>query len=260
MKKVVLMTWLAAISISATAQTDSLVPISLFNRNHITLNLQNGFTRGVSEPVSGPLKLDPRTGFIYHGNLNYTANFSEKIGATVGVGLGAFPFNFELYQLDLGRNQYFDDANYNIFASFRGELNYRQKLSSRYFFNAFAGASAVSLMEYELGIGASSTNQQDYIYQINVKYEKGWKPLAHIGTGISRVLLNRDILTFRIDYNHSFQEFYSGSYSIMPNTPQESKGRFLNRGHHINLGLSYTFTRGEKEEKMLRYIKEGAGK
>ncbi|MBA3900210.1 MAG: hypothetical protein H0X62_08390 [Bacteroidetes bacterium] len=259
MKKLVLLAILAAIINSVIAQTEHPNPQSPFIRSHVTFNLPHGFTKGAAEPISGPLKADSRIGFVYHANLNYTANFSDKIGATIGAGLGAFPFNFEFRQLDLGRNQYFDDVAYNFFASFRGELNLRQKLSSKYYLNGYAGASAISLQEYDMGSGASTSAQPGYLYQVRILYEKGWKPLAHIGTGISKVLPNQDLLTFRIDYNHSFKEFYNGTYSIMPNTPEASRGRFFNRGHHVNLGLAYTFSRSEKDEKLQRYIKEGAG-
>lgn len=248
------------ISLVAKAQTDTLPGKALFHKNHITFNLQHGFTRGQSAPESGPYSLDPRTGYVYHANLNYTAHISDKFGATAGAGVGAFPFIFELYDLDLGRMPYFDDVSYNLFASLKGEINYRHKLSDKYILNGFAGASAVSLQEFQMSTGLTSSSQTDYVYRVRINFEKGWKPLAHIGTGISRVLPNHDLLTLRLDYNHSFKDFYSGTYSILPKTPDASKGKYFNSGNHLSFGLGYTFTRVEKNNKTQQYVKDGGRK
>jgi hypothetical protein len=236
-----------------SAQTES---ENTFTRSHFTFNLQNGITRGKAEMHSGLLRPDPRTGHIFHGNLNYTFNFSKKFGLTAGAGLGSFPIAFELYQLELGRSQYFDAAMYTSFASVRSEFNYRHKISPKYLLNGYSGISGITTYSSQVGTGGFSSTQPEALYEMLFKYDKGWKPIIHLGTGVSRILSNQDLLTFRIDYNYSFKDMYNGTYRIMPNTPDDSKGRYYNTGNHLNLGIGYTFTREEKKEKINSYLKE----
>jgi hypothetical protein len=232
----------------------------VFSRNHVTFTLQNGFTRGKAFSEYGNFRPDPRTGYVYRGTLNYTVNLSDQIGFSIGTGIGAFPVNFEMYQLDLGRSSYFDDVEYRFFASFNGELNYRIPLNKTYILNGFAGINSFYFNYHEHEIGYSSFNQPHGIYKFDIIHEKGWRQNYNFGGGISKLLNNRDLLTFRVDYHHSVRNIYNGQYVIMPFSADESGGKFSNHGHHLNLGIAYTFSRTERDAKLQTFLSEGAKK
>lgn len=63
-----------------------------------------------------------------------------------------------------------------------------------------------------------------------------------------------------MDYNHSFQNFFDGTFDILSGTPEFSSGKYFNRGHHFNVGMGYTFSRANKNKAILKYYKDGSGR
>jgi hypothetical protein len=235
------------------------MPSPVFSSNHVSVMLQTGFTRGKAESVTGPFSIRPQGGLVFQGNLNYTFNFSEELGISVGTGLGAFPINFEFNEYSEGSN-YFDDTEYKFFGSLRSELNLRKRLSNKYILNGFGGINTIYTSEGEYITGSGSSQFPGGLYFVLLDIKRGWKQGLHVGTGITKILKNKDHITLRLDYHRSSQPFYSGSYIVYPTTPDRSTGKFLNNGHFINLGLAYTLTGKDKEEQFHRYLNNNFSK
>ena len=230
----------------------------LFNKNHISFSLMQGFNRPSINPVSGPYQPYPKTGYIFMGSANYSFNFSDYTGFQLGTGLGAFPVIYSVNSVDsfpgTEGDSYFMNVDYNPFSRLSAEINFRYPLGRKIFLNGIAGGSLTSFAPLGLETGSSQSGKTNYKFRID--YDKGWKPAIHIGTGISNVLKNYDLLTLNLIYNYSFSNSYKGSYELYSDSDSSyiSAGEFFNKGHFFGIVLNYTLTKTEKQVKIYDII------
>jgi hypothetical protein len=249
MSKIKYLLILVIIFMSYYANGDSLEYRTPYHFNHVTVNLNHGFTQGTDIPNTGLLAPSPKIGYIYQLDLNYTTNYSPSWGLTFGTGFGAFPINFKAPIEDWGKLPYFDEVDYQKYGLLKGEINYRKRISKKYYFNGFTGLNLLFFRDYSALYEVSDMSQHDYLYRMTINIDRGWRPQINLGAGISKELKNGNLLCLRLDYFHSFSGIYQGKYIAMPNTIEESEGLFNNNGHHLNLGISYSFTFSDRFEK-----------
>ena len=225
-------------------------PGRLFLYDHWAFGLNHGFTRGMSEVENGLLSPDPRTGYVYEGILNYTANLDASFGWLFGAGMGLYPFIYKLSAIDPGRMPYFDDVELLPYFLVTTAVQFRRSLSPDFLLRANAGISLTTFPEYYIFTGLSDESNGE-LAAVDIQFHRGWKPAARASIGVARILANQDLLSLDLGYCYGFQDIFTGSFTMLPGTPDHSSGRYLNRGRYPKISLNYTFTRRQKESRIL---------
>jgi hypothetical protein len=229
------------------------------SKNNFTFSLINGLNASSSKLIIGD-KSPERVYGIAHGlNFHYTRILNSKFSISGGFGLGFLPINMKVRSFDSFQGTenwgYFSRINYKAFTKYELLASYHKTLNEKYGlkFNFGGGINHYGGGTYGYSAGnyniTSQTNSE--LYDFDIQFTNSAKPYLTLGTEITKNLKNKDILALKMNFEYSFKNAYSGTYSIYDGS---SKGEYFNRGNYFNLALAYTMT-GNKRLSRLNQLK-----
>lgn len=249
---------------NALAQSDTLYTHPskyLFSKNHFSFSIENGLTRGAIFPESGPLKPVNNLAGVHFVNFDYAFNFNRTCALSLALGGGFFPFYFRATDEDWYLFRYWDNLDGTTFLHLSAEVNHRFSFSEKKFLNIFAGVNVFKFddiyteLSYRHNTGFAATTI--FASEIVYTFTDTWRPAFTIGIGTSRILRNYDLLSLTLSYNHSFDNFLSGTYFITePLKPTYSWGNLINKGNFLSVGIKYTFTKAQKQSTLAKIKNE----
>jgi hypothetical protein len=242
---------LGAFSLKAQTVGDSTLFFdNLFKRNYFELGIVNGFNRLTIEPTFG--SLHPKSKFSPTPALKmaYHINIDKNREIITHLNIGAFPFSVNTKNVLPDFNSV---THHELFFNSGVHYGYRWFTSQNSFVSANIGVGANFFRSSGIGIGTFSFGSNS---RASFNYSTNNIPIPYFGTQIAynRVLKNRHILAFIIGYQHSLYPVYKGDYEITDGNIF-SMGNFTNKGHMINIGLSYHLTNGINSERYLQLSK-----
>jgi len=230
----------------------------LESKNQYTFSLVNGLNRNATKVEFGELSPENALSVVHGFNFHYTRILNPKFSLATGLGFGFLPINikvksFENYLgTDVFGRGFYGRAYFNPFFRLEASGAYHQKINDKIELKYSLGAG---LIYYGGSSYGSSAGYQDTIgqyieiYDMNVKFDDKLKPFVSLGIEATKKLKNKDLLSLKLSYDHSFSNAYNGTYSIYNGT---STGKYFNRGSVMNLSFGYVITGNKK----LNRIKE----
>ncbi len=220
-------------------------------KNLYSFSLVNAATRSKSEQTFGDKQLENSSGLAHGFNFHYTRVLHPSFDVAAGVGVGIFPVSFSLAPGDdpiyAGPlRSYFGNLYYKGFSRVELLTSFRKQLLDHYLLRAQLGAGLIyygGLNFSSKGTVATDTTQFALVYyDLNLQFEKQVKPFITVGFDLVKTLQNKDLLGLRISYDHSFRNAFDGTYTLNGMT---SGGNYYNKGHYLNVALTYTLTRSK---------------
>ena len=220
-------------------------------KNLYSFSLVNAATRSKSEQTFGDKQLENSTGLAHGFNFHYTRVLNPSFDVAAGVGFGVFPVSFRLTEGDdpiyAGPlRSYFGNLYYKGFSRVELLTSYRKQLTENHLLRAQLGGGFVyygGLNFSSSGTIVTDTTQFALVYyDLNLEFNKQVKPFITVGFDLTKTLQNKDLLGLRIGYDHSFSNAFDGTYSLFGLT---SGGKYFNKGHYLNVALTYTLTRSK---------------
>jgi hypothetical protein len=254
MKYYFLFSFLSTLSIFGISQNSEAI-----SKNQFTFSLSNGLNASSSKLVIGERTPEKAYGIAHGFNFHYSRILSSSFSLSGGFGLGFLPINMKVKSFEnyIGNEdwKYFSKINYKAFTKYEILLSYRKNFNEKYGLKLNLGTG---INHYGgSGFGTSSgvydpiTESGYNIYEIDVKFTNSPKPYSTIGVELTKNLKNEDIFALKLNYEYSFKNAYSGTYSIYNGT---SKGEYFNRGNYFNVAFAYTMT-GNKRLSRLNQLK-----
>ncbi len=214
---------------------------TLFSRHRLQLLFGNGVMLNKATLVNGEHVPETAISFSHSLHCNYQWVLSRRFSLTAGYALGIQAFSS--YVAPFGEETgsrtvlFADHADYFGYHQLTAEAAFRFKTGRNDMMSLFAGGGAQRLRSGTFG-GTSHVGdfEQSRIY---LKIEGNWFPFATAGGEYFHALKNSDQLSVRLFYQHSFRNWYQGTYYIYEGT---SSGDLHASGSRISLGVGYVFT------------------
>lgn len=245
----------------ASAQHDTLStkPMHyLFTRNHFSLALENGLTRGRTAPIQGPDKLHQSYAVAHSLMLYYTVQASRPWSVTFCAGTGFLPFYFRPPYEEWYLFRYWDNLDGAMHLKLGADLSYRFNISDRHFTEASAGVRVLKLRQLQSSLGGSYTDtamHPVYRYEMNFITNPAWNPAFSLGIGQYKILRNYDLLGVTLSFQHTSSSLFNGYYQMADYLKHTySRGTFINRGNVLYLGLRYTFTQAQRQARYAKIL------
>jgi hypothetical protein len=230
-------------------------------KNLYSFSLVNGATQSKSGQTFGDKQLQNSIGLAHGFNFHYTRVLHPTFDLGAGVGFGVFPVSFRLAPGDDPifsgpLRSYFGNLYYKGFSRVELLASYRKQLSEKHLLRVQLGGGFVhygGLNYSSSGTIGTDTTQFDLVYyDLNLEFNKQIKPFFTVGFDLTKTLQNMDLLGLRFSYDHSFRTAFDGTYSLYGFT---SGGNYYNRGHYLNVALTYTLTRSKHLQTLLELQK-----
>lgn len=257
--RLVAITLFSSATLSGLAQQLTATDSLLFRKDHFSFNPEFGLNniRETESTGSEHLKFytNRRIGF----NLGYTVNFTPRYGLLLSSGITVQSSDTRLPNSfgPNGRNSFIAP-----YANTSAAFIYRVPLNRRNF------------LQFKAGVGFSKCMYRNYrnsIQAVTIYFGSPWveqyskvifdhtllSGYGTIGTSVSRVLSNNDLLSLNVGLDYYFSPLYKGSYEF---NNQSSTGTFENAGANLIVGLGYTFTRGTRAQHVLKDAETGSSK
>lgn len=227
--------------VNAYAQSDRDFNIFDLRTNHLNFEISSGLNRALSEVDSGSIA--PRSKYLPLPKFraSYLFNISKRLGCETGLGVGLLPYNF--YVPEIGDIFFAYGLDYLLFGEASLRMHYRLQQKGKYTPGFSLGLSTVSMQDV-LFFYTSSSPSYEARYVTFVENQR--RMMLNAGFGLSKLLPNLDLLNFRIEYNYGLNELYRGNYQLKVDDQKVASGDIFNRGHHLALAVSYSFTKAAK--------------
>jgi hypothetical protein len=241
--------WIA--TASAQVLTDSVAPYrSVFGLHQWSVVAGGFILSSEGENLSGNATFERSSAKGARFGFNYLYSFKNNLAFEIGFHAGGFPlrYQFSLAEKDfpqIGTNLFDYYTEYTILVEIPLRLVYRHNIGSNWLLQLKGGTNIRVLPEQSLTIGHTLRNCDD----INVRYlELYFRPIsrvhlnAQVGAGVSYILPRLNMINLNLIYNYSPKVVVEGLATAVPNSSEESKGKFQTTGSYIGLELGYTFT------------------
>lgn len=241
---------------SALAQQDSLntKPYHyLFTRNHFSVALENGLTRGRIAVIQGPDM--PRQSYAVAHSLvlHYSLQASRHWAFSVSAGTGFIPFYVRVPYENWYVFRYWNDLEGVMHLKLGAEVNYRFLITKKKFTQVSAGVQMLKLNELNARVGGLYNDTANHpLYRYELAYTSNPLRMSAITLGIGqyKILRNYDLLGLTLSFQHANANFYNGYYQIADYKKfTNSRGTLRNNGNILYLGLRYTFTQAERQAR-----------
>lgn len=247
------------LSFSGFAQQLTTTDSLLFRKDHLSFNPEFGLNNIRETESTGSEHLQFYTNRRFGFNLGYTVNFTPRYGLLLSSGITLQSSDTRLPQSVVqgpsGRNSFVA-----LYANTSAAFVYRVPLNKRNFLQVKAGAGFSKCMfrDYRNSIVATT------IYLGSPWAEQYSKVIIDhtllsgygtIGTSISHILPNNDLLSLNVGLDYYFSPLYKGSYEF---NNRSSTGTFENGGANLIVGLGYAFTRGTRVQRVLKEAETGS--
>jgi len=229
------------------------------SKNQYTFSLVNGLNRNATKVEFGELSPENALSVVHGFNFHYTRILNPKFSAATGLGFGFLPINikvksFENYVgTEVFDNGFYSNVHFNVFSRLELLSSYHQKINDKVEFKYSLGAGLVYYGSRKASFGFGnyfdSTFESNQVSEIDINYDNRFKPFVSLGIEATKKLKNKELLSLKLSYDHSFSNAYNGTYSIYNGT---STGQYFNRGSVMNLSFGYIITGNKK----LNRIKE----
>lgn len=227
------------------------------SKNQYSFSLVNGLNRNATKIEVGEHSPENALSVVHGFNFQYTRILKPTFSLATGLGFGFLPTNikvksFENYLgTDVFQSGFYSRSYFRPFFRLEVLASYHQKISDKIELKYSLGTGLVFYGGYEYASngGFQDSTGEYNIYGINIKYNNHFKPFASLGVEATKKLKNKDLLSLKLSYDHSFSNAYSGTYSLYDGN---SAGQYFNRGSFLNLSFGYVITGNKK----LNRIKE----
>ena len=231
----------------------------LESKNQYTFSLVNGLNRNATKVEFGELSPENALSVVHGFNFHYTRILNPKFSLATGLGFGFLPVNIKVKNFEdfdgtgVFDNGFYANAYFKLFSRFEMLGSYHQKINEKLELKYSLGAGLVHYgsrqSRYVFINYFDSTYEAYEVSDIEINYNNRFKPFVSLGIEATKKLKNKDLLSLKLSYDHSFSNAYTGTYSIFNGT---SKGQYFNRGSFLNVSVGYVITGNKK----LNRIKE----
>jgi hypothetical protein len=220
-------------------------------KSQFTIALLNGLGHTRYQQAFGDLSNLDRLNSTHVLMFKYRYRFSEKLYAEAGWGFGAHAENMRPPQYDFSGLSFW---YYNPFMHARIELTggYEIFRHGKNALNAKLGAGYNRFAA--MGIMSSSSSGNGTTSEMNILTRDKRLPFMTIGLEYIIPTKRKDELSFYLGYQHAFGSFYDASYNMSENFMATSAGSLSSNLRALQFGISYTFTRIKKKEKLLKSL------
>jgi hypothetical protein len=231
----------------------------LESKNQYTFSLVNGLNRNATKVEFGELSPENALSVVHGFNFYYTRILQPKFSMSTGLGFGFLPTNIKVKSFedfdgtDVFDNGFYANVHFSPFSRLELLGAYHQEINDKIELKYSLGAGLVYFgsrkASYGFGNYFDSTFEAYEVSDIEINYDNRFKPFVSLGIEVTKKLKNKDLLSFKLSYDHSFSNAYTGTYSIFNET---SRGQYFNRGSFLNMSVGYVIT----GDKKLNRIKE----
>jgi hypothetical protein len=220
-------------------------------KSQFSIALLNGIGHTRYQQTFGDLSNLDRLNSTHFLMFKYRYRFSEKLYAEAGWGFGAHAENMRPPQYNFSG---FSFWYYNPFMHARVELTCGYELfkfgENQLSAKLGAGWNRFSRMTFMSSSSSGNGSTSEMIIQTLDKR----LPFMTIGLEYIIPTKRKDELSFYLGYQHAFRSFYESSYNITENFSTTSAGSVSSNLRALQFGVSYTFTRIKKKEKLLKSL------
>jgi len=229
----------------------------LESKNQYTFSLVNGFNRNATKVEFGELSPENTLSIVHGFNFHYTRILNSKFSLATGLGFGFLPVNikvnsFENYEgTDLFNRGFYSSASFHNFSRLEILGAFHQKINDKIELKYCIGAGLVHYGSRQSSYGFINYFDSTYlayeVSKIDINYNNRFKPFVSLGIEGTKKLKNKDLLSLKLRYDHSFSNAYNGTYSIYDGN---STGQYFNRGSFLNVSVGYIITGNKKIDRI----------
>jgi hypothetical protein len=239
--------WIA--TASAQVLTDSIAPYrSVFGLHQWSVVAGGFLITNEAEVLSGAAYYGGNPTWAARLGVNYVHSFKNNFAIETGFHVGGFPqaYGIALRQENFPQlSAYFNEfySEYTVTVEIPLRLVYRQNIGQNFLLQSKVGGSLRLFPINQLTIDyLSPGNPDSYVFSIVYGSPSPVHICGQLGVGLSYIFRNLNMVSINLLYNYSPQTVMEGFVRAVPDSPQESRGRFYTRGSYFGIELGYTFT------------------